>query len=450
MKIVRLTAENIKRLTAVEISPEGNLITIGGKNGAGKSSVLDSIAYALGGQKLVPERPIRKGQDQASVEVELSDGITITRRFWLQSTMCNCGTEPHNELCDSLKKTTVKSDLVVKNKDGLKFTSPQATLDKLLGQLSFDPLYFVKAEPTVRHTILKRLVGLDTTEIDEKRLDAFQKRTSTNKQLKAVLAKLNYSPKHEDVPAEEISVDEVSKEMHKAEVLREKAISADQEVMKVQSLLDTNRQRELELEADIAELETELKKKETLLKHQEKQVKAYQIDLEQCKIKAATAKAEVPDAEEIGKRLKEIEEINAKVRDNKVYEETKSDYSSVNSEVEELTKIIETCDKEKKERIAAAKYPVEGLSIEDNAVMFNGIPFKQCSTAEQLKISVSIGLTLNPELKILLVRDGNSLDSDSLKLIAQMAEETDSQLWLERVAETKEGAMIMIEDGSVI
>ncbi len=43
MKIIKLQSENIKKLKAIEIKPDSNLIQITGANAQGKTSVLDSI-----------------------------------------------------------------------------------------------------------------------------------------------------------------------------------------------------------------------------------------------------------------------------------------------------------------------------------------------------------------------------------------------------------------------
>lgn len=114
-KIIKLTAENVKRLSVVEISPEGNVVTIGGRNGQGKTSVLDSIEYALGGNPS-DTMPVRSGEESAKVVVDLGD-IVVKRTFTAAG-----GTS-----------------LTVTNADGVKQASPQAILDKLTGRLTFDP-----------------------------------------------------------------------------------------------------------------------------------------------------------------------------------------------------------------------------------------------------------------------------------------------------------------------
>jgi hypothetical protein len=102
---------------------------------------------------------------------------------------------------------------------------------------------------------------------------------------------------------------------------------------------------------------------------------------------------------------------------------------------ERLTSDIEDTDTEKAQRLAAAKFPVEGLGISDaGGVTWNGLPFEQASTAVRTRVSVAIGFALNPKLKILLVRNGNDLDAKNLQLLADLAKEAGGQVWVERIA----------------
>ena len=117
MHIVQLTAGNVKRLHAVDITPEGNIVTIAGRNGQGKTSVLDAIWFALGGATAMKETPevIRQGEVHAKVTLDLGD--LVVDRHWVNG----------------------KTTLAVKSKEGAVHRSPQALLDSLVGKISFDP-----------------------------------------------------------------------------------------------------------------------------------------------------------------------------------------------------------------------------------------------------------------------------------------------------------------------
>lgn len=180
MHITKLEASNILRLSAVTITPEGNLIVVGGENAQGKTSVLNSIAMALSGEKF--PKPLRDGAQKGKIEIDLGE-FSVTRTF----TAGGGGT------------------LSVKNKEGVAFSSPQTMLDKLIGRISFDPLAFTRERPARQLEILRELAGVDTSEIDTKYREAFDLRTSVNRDLKAQEARLAGFTKTE-APREEISV----------------------------------------------------------------------------------------------------------------------------------------------------------------------------------------------------------------------------------------------------
>lgn len=182
MKIVRLTAENVKKIRVVEITPSGAVVQITGRNGSGKSSVLDAIWWALAGTKHIQSVPIRKGATSARVTLDMGE-IVVTRRF-----------------------TEKDSTLTVENAEGARYRSPQRMLDDLIGALSFDPLAFSRMEPKAQFEELKRLVPL---EIDVDQLDGlnradFADRTEVNRQAKAARAQADGIVVPGDLPAEPI------------------------------------------------------------------------------------------------------------------------------------------------------------------------------------------------------------------------------------------------------
>ena len=139
MKIVSLETENVKRLKAVRIEPDGTMVVIGGRNAQGKSSVLDSIEMALGGKESAPREPIRRGEKSARVVLQLDGeyGLKIVRKF-----------------------TEKGSTLSIETADGMKPKSPQGLLDQLCNRIAFDPLQFVRQKPADQAATLRKLVGL--------------------------------------------------------------------------------------------------------------------------------------------------------------------------------------------------------------------------------------------------------------------------------------------------
>jgi len=156
----------------------------------------------------------------------------------------------------------------------------------------------------------------------------------------------------------------------------------------------------------------------------------------------------VPSQDPIRSRIASADEQNRRRRENLEREACEADHQSAKREAARLSEEIEALDRTKETTLSAAAFPVPGLSFDDTGVLFNGIPFSQASSAEQLRVSVAMGAAMNPRLRVLLVRDGSLLDEDSLRLLAAMAEEHGLQVWLERVGEGAE-CSVVIEDGTV-
>lgn len=192
MKIIALDIENVKYLSAVHIEPDGSLIVVGGDNDQGKTCVLDSIEYAVNGAGSIPSKPIRAGQKKARVVLNLGD-IQVIRTF--------------------TKKGT---NLVVKNKKGAIFPSPQAMMDKLKGKLAFDPLEFSRMDEKKQAEVLKKLVGLDFDQMDAKHKNLFDQRTTVNRHGKDLKGQLGGMAQHDGVPDDEVSIQILGEQYGKA------------------------------------------------------------------------------------------------------------------------------------------------------------------------------------------------------------------------------------------
>lgn len=445
MKIVRLQSQNVMKLVAVDITPDGNLVIVGGKNGAGKSSVLNSIAMALGGKAMCPQEPIRAGEAEAKIEVDLGD-LRVTRKFKREKieTHGNEGEPPHGM---AWGETT--TSLIVTNKDGAHYPSPQAVLDKLLGKLTFDPLAFKDQDPKVQDATLRKLVGLDVTEVEARRRAAYDERTMLNKTRGIKAAQAAALPVHVGVPEAEASLDGVSQEMLKAEEYRKLAEDAERAASAANELVTRYLGSCARIDEKIFEAEKELEKLREARATVGKQHIDAEKELDAKQITAQSARAVVPDVSVVRAKLAEVEATNQKVRDNLKAKDAAGEVHRLDSGIADLTAAIERAEDEKQKMLMAAKFPVEGLGLSDAGVTFGGLPFAQASSSEQLRVSVAIGLALNPTLKVLLVRNGNLLDDDSMKAVAEQADAADAQLWCEYVTANPEGVSVFIEDGHV-
>ena len=450
MKIVKLLAENVKRLHAVEITPDGTLVTIGGKNGAGKSSVLDSIAYAMGGERLVPTEPIRQGEYAAQIVVDLGE-LIVTRKF-KRTKLFTCKHDDSPNPVDHLPTcpftwSDTTSTLTVTNRDGARYPSPQAVLDKMLGQLTFDPLAFARADPQKQDATLRKLVNLDVTPIENRRRIAFEQRAIYKKQYALKEAQVEGLLHYADVPTEPISMDAISKEMLQAEEQRLAAEEAKRTVERVQGAIATCEARDAELRQQQLELQRQMDRLQANTNANQVKLAEEHAALVDAELKAKTTTT--PDMDALRVRVREAEATNERIRHNQYRAREQGELTVLAGEIAVQQKAIADAEDEKRAALEAVQFPVAGLGLSDDGVTFNGLPFDQASTSERIRTSVAIGIALNPKFKVLLIRDGNALDKDSLAAVAAQAGGAQMQLWVEWVTAEADGVSIFIEDGAV-
>lgn len=423
MKIVSLTAENVKKLKAVEIKPDGSLVQITGANGSGKSSVLDAIYMALAGTKAIPSAPVRKGEAKARIKLDLGD-VVVTRRFTAAG-----GTS-----------------LTVEAADGARYGSPQKMLDELLGSLTFDPLEFSRMEPKRQLETLRGLVQIDVNIdlLDEDNKRDYDARTDINRRIKQLRAQAEAIVVDPDAPAEPVDVSELTAEMqrageHNADIERRRAnreqAKASIDTRIKQAIEKRDRAEQLRLEASQLDADAE-------------QLDAANREL-QAKLNAAGDLPEPIDAATISARINAAAATNRAVQDRELRADIERQASAAEANVAALTAQMEERTRQRAEAIANAIMPVPGLSFGDGEVIYQDLPFAQACSAEQLRVSVAIAMAANPKLRVLRIKDGSLLDENGLQLIAEMAAERDYQVWIERV-DTSGKVGIVMEDGEVV
>lgn len=430
MKITRLEVSNFKRIRAVTIEPKGAVVQVRGKNGAGKSSVLDSIAALFGGEKLCPKEPIRRGEKEAMVRARVDKyaefGPVIAERKFRLS-----------------EDGTTTSTLKLYRDDGLKLDRPQKRLDELIGVLSFDPLQFSRLAPKEQAETLRKLVGVDFSLLDARRRTAYDARTVANRQVGQLRARLDALPAVE-APDALLSAAELLEEQDRRRAQHDENEGTRRELAAAKERYREVERRIIVGREDIANLEKALSEARALLAADEK-------DLEAAKHHGQKVKAEVealadPDLEEIPRKLREVEAVNDRVRQKQARATLAGELAAAEEEAKKFDFEIAAIDAQKQGTLEAAKFPVPGLAFDEAGVTFGGLPLENASDAQQLRISVAIGAALNPGLRAMRVKDGSLLDEDSLELLREEAEKADLQVFLEQVGE---GEGILIVDGQV-
>jgi energy-coupling factor transporter ATP-binding protein EcfA2 len=429
VKVIKLQAENFKRLKAISINPDGNMVIVSGANGQGKSSVLDAIWAAVSGADMSKStgttKPIRDGEDKARVQVDLGDMI-VTRKW-----------------------TASGSTLTVENKDGAVYKSPQTILDGLVGKVAFDPLAFAQMDDRKQRETLLGIVniGIDLDELAASRKLVYDARTVLNRTAQTSEGALKTMPiVPGDTPENEIPASEVINEINVAH----KTIR-DNDNVRAQP--DIVRGAIAQADAQMQKLSSEIERRENEIASLKKDLSGYVATKEELSQKLVSADNAAdalrdPDLDALNYKAEKIEEINRNVRIKKERETVSANIKATSKKADGLTAEIEALDKRKGDALLSAKFPIDGLSFDNNGVTFKGIPFSQCSSAERLRTSIAMAMAMNPKLRVIRITDGSLIDSKNMAIIEEMVKEKDFQCWIERVDETGKIG-IYIEDGEV-
>jgi hypothetical protein len=456
MKIIQLTAENVKRLKVVDITASAGLNQVTGRNGSGKSSVLDSIWWALAGGKNIQAVPVRKGAEKAKIRLDL--GAMIVERTFTAAG----GTS-----------------VIVMNPEGVapgtpdkklpRYGSPQETLDAILGELSFDPLAFTRKKPREQFDELRKIskLSVDIDALNAQNDADFKRRTDINRDAKAKRARAEGIAVPADTPAFEVDesalVDQIqSAGEHNAAIeqrkaRREQALRDAADKRAQVERLDTDAVRILNIAANqiqelkdrIAVIEKESKLKADESKKQAAEAARQASDLQR-RIDTAEPLPAPVDVSVLRVALNTAKATNAAVQARKQRDAIASEANVLEAEAKALTDRMAAREAQKTAAIQTAQMPVEGLGFGDGLVTFNGLPYDQASGAEQLRVSASIAMAANPQLRVIRIKDGGLLDDGGMKLLAELAAEKDYQVWVETCHSAGEiGVVFEMEDGAV-
>lgn len=400
--IAHLLVNNFKRIKCVEIDANGKpLILVTGRNCAGKSSVLDAIEFALGGRRHEPGEAVRRGEKATRV-------VVVTDKYRVE------------------KKQTAngKSQLVVTSIDGKKkYATPQALLDELYGDISFDPLAFARARPIDQAETLRKLCGLDFTAIDAQMRAEYDTRTDLNRDARKLEAQIEALP-DVDAPEKEIDLAELAKAL--ADGQRE-----HQDHQRDELAVKT-------LDAKIANLSREI----------DEHIKERQAIIDE--LEPPTV-----DLDRLQAAIGEAQGTNERVRLHLAKHAKVAELRGCRGESEGYTEKIEALRADRRLMIEAAEMPLEGLGFDDDGLItYNGILFNQASQSEEIRVSTAIGIKANPG-KLILSRDGSMLDDDNLRIVSELVKAAGAQAFIEKVTEGEAtvGAGVVgvvIEDGNVV
>lgn len=409
VKINALELENVKRIKAVKIDPKQNGLTIvGGDNNQGKTSVLDSIAWALGGDKNKPSNAAREGSTIPPVlKVTLSNGIIVERKG-------------------------KNSSLKVTDPSGKK--AGQNLLNSFIEQLALDLPKFMNKTNKEKAEVLLNIIGVgeQLAVYQKQENELYQERLTVGRiaDQKAKFAK--EQPFFEDAPKDLVSPQDL--------------INQQQAILAQNGENQRKREKVTQYEYQVKTLTDEVARYEQMLNQKKEELNKATYDLSVAKTDALDLLDQSTD--ELEKNLAEIEETNRKVRANLDKEKAEEEAKGYKSQYDNLTNQIEDVRKQKYDLLNNADLPLPGLSIEDNELTYKGKKWDSMSGSDQLRVSTAIVRKLNPDCGFVLLDKLEQMDLRTLTEFNTWLEQEGLQAIATRVS-TGDECSVIIEDGYV-
>nr|DAU91438.1 MAG TPA: STRUCTURAL MAINTENANCE OF CHROMOSOMES PROTEIN [Caudoviricetes sp.] len=400
IKINKLEIENVKRVKAVSLEPTQNGLTvIGGRNGQGKTSILDSIAWALGGNKYKPSQPHREGSVlPPNLQISLSNGLEI-------------------------KRDGKNSDLKVIDPSGQK--AGQKLLDSFVEEFALNLPKFMESSNADKARTLLQIIGVGDklAEFEKKEQELYNERLVIGRvadQKKKFAAEMTY---FQEAPKELISVSELIQE-------QQAILAKNAENERLRGQRDSLKQRQVQLDSEIAQLIEEKAKVDQQLEIAEKDA----LDLHD------------ESTEQLEYSISNTEEINRKVRANLDKDKAEQDAQIEKEKYDNLSAQIDRIRLDKNQLLEDADLPLPGLSVAEGELLYKGQRWDNMSGAEQLKVSTAIVRKLNPECGFILIDKLEQMDLDTLKEFGHWLEQEQLQAIATRVS-TGDECSIIISDG---
>lgn len=410
IKINKLEIENVKRVKAVKVEPAQNGLTlVGGKNNQGKTTVLDTIAWGLGGNKYRPSQAQRDGSvTPPYLHIVLSNGLIVERKG-------------------------KNSDLKVIDPNGQK--GGQQLLDSFVEELAINLPKFMESTSKEKANILLQIIGVGQTlfELEKQESEIYNQRRAIGQiaDQKSKFAK--EQPFYPDAPKEPISASELIQQQQAILAKNGENQRKRQNLSQIQALRDSQGQEIARLEAQLNQLKA-----------------AYMKTGEDLAIARKDALELIDESTEaLEQNIQQIDEINRKVRANLDKEKAEEDAREYGVQYESLSKKIDDVRKQKSELLTNADLPLEGLSVDDGELTYKGQKWDNMSGSDQLKVSTAIVRKLKPNCGFILLDKLEQMDIDTLNEFGQWLETEGLQAIATRVS-TGEECSIIIEDGYVV
>lgn len=415
MHVLSYQVRNVLRIADLDLNMEGrNLVLVGGANGHGKTSALVALLMALCGKSGMdyPDISLKEGEDEGSVTVKLSGTEEMHEDEFLTVEL----------MLRRKRGGVIAEEFRVLDSTGAEAPEPRKTLKRLYEMRGFDPLDFERSKPKDRAELLRKLVGLDFTELDRERAEVYAERTGVNSLGKGSKAEMESIDVPEGTPDKALNASELFDQLEQAKKNNTNWRTSGTVLKKMVDMEGKLGEEEARLKARLLQIDEERQQLDAEIDRQEKLCEALQ-DV---------------DTDEIEDKIRSVDKVNAAVAKKVRREVLSKSVSELRAKSQELSDRIVAIDALKQRRLENAEWPLEGLSLDDAGVLLDGLPFEQASKAQRVMASVNIGMALNPKLRLLVCQDGNDLDNETLSALETALKKNDFQMLLEFVTRSEE------------
>lgn len=416
VKINKLEIENVKRVKAVKIEPNASGLTIvGGNNNQGKTSVIDAIAWGLGGNKYKPSQAHREGSvTPPHLHIVMNNGLIVERKG-------------------------KNSDLKVIDPNGEK--AGQNLLNSFVEELAIDLPKFMDSSNKEKANILLQIIGVGDQlyELERKEQEVYNKRHAIGQiadQKKKFAAEQPYFPK---APKELISVSDLVAKQQEILARNGENQQKRNQINQISFQLEQSKSNIQAINLRIEELQAQLQKE---------QIEFNRLTEDLTIAQKTAENLQDESTQELQQNIAEVDEINRRVRANLDKDKAEEDANDYKNQYDVLTNDINSIRKEKVSLLTNAQLPLQGLSVADGELTYNGQKWDNMSGSDQLKVSTAIVRKLKPDCGFILLDKLEQMDMVTLNEFGQWLEQEGLQAIATRVS-TGEECEIIIEDGYV-
>lgn len=409
IKINKLEIENVKRIKAVKIEPTASGLTIvGGNNNQGKTSVLDSIAWALGGEKYRPSQPQREGSTiPPTLHIVLNNGLIVERKG---------------------KNSSLKVTDPSGNKGG------QQLLNEFVEQLALDLPKFMEASGREKAQTLLKIIGVgdQLAALDQEENELYNQRRTIGQIADQKEKFAKEQPYYSDAPKELISPSDLIRQ-------QQEILARNGENQRKRDQVKKYEDSVFFLQQSVDSMNEQLEEEKRKLQEAEENLRIAQMNAQDLQDESTA---------ELEESISNIEEINRKVRANMDKDKAEDDAKEYRNQYNALTTEIDKKRNAKTDLLQSAELPLPELSVKDGELIYKGQQWDNMSGSDRLKVSTAIVRKLNPKCGFVLLDKLEQMDIQTLNEFGKWLEQEGLQAIATRVS-TGDECSIIIEDGYV-